>query len=481
MFSWSVRLLLWRVRSNGVLVVGLVCVAGKALLYHTHINKDSSFDQHIFLLVRNTPHTRIASATTPQHHRITPVVNMPPKKAKVSAAQKAANKAAGIEKRKATMAAKAAQNLRNNPAFQAVLARANARFGSEEEHARSGTASEAQQSGGEHEEEDEPITPVTPNMAGKRPAPADGSSAAPSRKRPHTVAGTGSPVVPPAREQDYVENDEDAYDPEAAGEEGDAEASFEAEAPPSSRKGKGKARAGTSTAASKNAERLRRAALAGPLRAPAASKSAAAHAEFQQILDRSLDVDLDDPSVINNTRLVWKVCERCASHLDQGKHTSHLRGASAAVLTWSIGHTCSDGSDDPYFPRRCARCAKGNGKCVWLRPSSHSGLYEALNNAIRAWLAWEQSARGGDEEETLRTQVAFHELNDQFLSNLRSFQGSRRQRIGAQATPHKRSGAAGGPSGDLDNVVDQMQRMVAVGESLVDYASMVRGASAIYT
>lgn len=118
---------------------------------------------------------------------------------------------------------------------------------------------------------------------------------------------------------------------------------------------------------------------------------------------------------------------------------------------------------------------------MWLRPSSHSGLYEGLNNTIRAWLEWEESARGEDEEETLRTQASFREHNDRFLSHLRSFQGTRRQRIGAQATPHKRGGAAAaGSSGDLDNVVDQMQRMVAVGESLVDYASLVRGASATH-
>lgn len=399
---------------------------------------------------------------------------MPPKP-KLSASQRAINKAAGIEKRKATMAAKAVEQQVHDPAFQATLARANAQHGGEEQRPSGGAAPEAQQQGGEHE--DEPVTPITSNKAGKRPAPVGEPSAAPSRKRPHTVADTGSPVVPAAGGQDNDEHNNDAYVPEAGGEETGAED----EAPPSKGKGKGKARASTGNAASKTAQRLRRAALAGPLPAPAASKSAGVHTDFQQTVERSRNVDLDDPLVINNTRLIWNVCERCASHLEHGKYTSHLRRVTAAVLTWSVGHTCQDGSDAPFHPRRCARCAKGNGKCVWLRPSSHSGLYESMNNTIRAWLEWEESARGEDEEDTLRAQAAFQELNEQFLSNLRAFQGTRRQRIGAQATPHKRGGAAAaGPSGDLDNVVDQMQRMVAVGESLVDFASLVRGASAIY-
>ena len=132
-----------------------------------------------------------------------------------------------------------------------------------------------------------------------------------------------------AEGQDIQEDDGDAYVPEAAGEEDEAEA----EVPSSNDKSKGKARANTGNTASKTAQRLRRAALAGPLPAPAASKSAAIHAEFQQTSDRSLDVDLDDPLVINNSRLIWNVCERCASHLEHGKYTSHLRRAPAAVLT----------------------------------------------------------------------------------------------------------------------------------------------------
>ena len=115
--------------------------------------------------------------------RITSVTNMAPR-AKLSAAEKAANKAAGIEKRKATLAAK---KQRNDPAFQANLARANANFGDdEEERARSGNAPEAQQQVDEPVEEDEPTAeptaPESSNKAGKRPAaPVGGSSAGPCK------------------------------------------------------------------------------------------------------------------------------------------------------------------------------------------------------------------------------------------------------------------------------------------------------------
>ena len=74
------------------------------------------------LLVRlcHTTHTQTASALTPHHHRD---ITMAPK-AKLSASQKAANKAAGIEKRKRTMAVKAAERRANDPVLQATAARA---------------------------------------------------------------------------------------------------------------------------------------------------------------------------------------------------------------------------------------------------------------------------------------------------------------------------------------------------------------------
>ena len=421
---WGVCLLLWRVRSNGVSVASLACVVGEALPYHTHTLAKTPFSTNTFpRSFSNTPHTRTASVTTPQHHRITSVTNMAPKKAKPSAAQKAANKAAGLEKRKATLAAKAAAKQGNDPACQANLARANANFGdNEEERARSGNAPEAQQQVDEPAEEDEPTAPETSNKAGKRPAaPVGGSSAGPSSKRRRTAASTGPPAAIPVAEQGDAEEAGGEYSPEAEGGEGDEEDDVEVVVPPSGRKSRGKAKAGTSSAASKTAARLRNTALAGPLRPLPASSSNARHTELEQISERSLAVDLDDPLVINNTRTIWKVCERCASHLEHGKHASHLRSVSAAVLMRSIGHTCSGGSDDPFFPRRCARCTKGNGKCVWLRPSSHSGLYEAMNNAIRAWLAWEDLTRGVDEEETVRAAGSFRELNERFLAILRSF------------------------------------------------------------
>lgn len=99
-----------------------------------------------------------------------------------------------------------------------------------------------------------------------------------------------------------------------------------------------------------------------------------------------------------------------------------------------------------------------------------------MNNAIRAWLEWHQTSSGEDEAETVRAHETFVEANEQFTTVFRAFQGSRKDRIGNEfATPSKAKGAAGaGVSGNNDALVAQVQRLVAVGESIVDMAAFVR-------
>lgn len=102
-----------------------------------------------------------------------------------------------------------------------------------------------------------------------------------------------------------------------------------------------------------------------------------------------------------------------------------------------------------------------------------------MNDAVRAWLAWEQHQRDGKEEEAVRAYQVFGERQGKFVSALRAFQQSRNNRIGTEAvTPRKKGGGAAGVSGDNDALVGQVQRLVAVGESLVDMGALVRCASA---
>ena len=124
--------------------------------------------------------------------------------------------------------------------------------------------------------------------------------------------------------------------------------------------------------------------------------------------------------------------------------------------------------------RRCDRCAKQNGKCIWVLPVTHLGLFPGLNAVARAWLAWDQHVCDGNEEEAERASSEFQERNASFMARLKAFQQSRKQRIGNESTvtPRKRGGDSGGP-GDNDALVAQVHRLVAVGESLVDMSALV--------
>ena len=59
------------------------------------------------------------------------------------------------------------------------------------------------------------------------------------------------------------------------------------------------------------------------------------------------------------------------------------------------------GNPDPAQLRRCDRCVRGNGRCLWVLPASHLGLLPAVNNTIRTWVAWVEQTRSGTEEEMI--------------------------------------------------------------------------------
>jgi len=80
-----------------------------------------------------------------------------------------------------------------------------------------------------------------------------------------------------------------------------------------------------------------------------------------------------------------------------------------------------------------------------------------MNDAVRAWLAWEKHQRDGKEEEAVRAYQVFGKRQSKFVSALRAFQQSRNNRIGTEAvTPRKKGGGAVGVSGDNDALVGQV-------------------------
>ena len=51
-------------------------------------------------------------------------------------------------------------------------------------------------------------------------------------------------------------------------------------------------------------------------------------------MERLLDVNLADRQIVANARLIWEVCERCATHIGQGEDTPPLRFGYADILTY---------------------------------------------------------------------------------------------------------------------------------------------------
>ena len=280
-------LLPWRVRSNAVLVVRLVRFAGKALTAsYTHTHQHPP-------LPHNIPHTLLVIASTPPTIRNASANNMAPKRK--TAAEKALNRSAGAAKRMATMAAKKRA---------AAEAANNSNNAANPPHA--------------------PETPVpTSNAAGKRPAVDEPDAPPPRRRHRLSIEDSTPPLnIPsdPDEESEYSELPEGEM----------VSPSF-----PEPTLGPKKTVSKTKTGGkSKQAERVRAVAVAGPRLKIPKSKGTKAQLAAEATIERSLDVNLEDRQIVANARLIWEVCERSATYIAQGEDTLPLRFGYADVLTY---------------------------------------------------------------------------------------------------------------------------------------------------
>lgn len=168
-----------------------------------------------------------------------------------------------------------------------------------------------------------PETPVpTSNAAGKRRA-VDEPAAPPPRRRQRVSIEDNTPPLIISSEEDEESESDDLPEGEMVG------PGF-----PEPTLGPKKTVIKTKTGGkSKQAERIRAAAVAGPKPKIPKSKGTKAQLAAEATMERSLDVNLADRQIVANARLIWEVCERCATHIGQGEDTPPLRFGYADVLT----------------------------------------------------------------------------------------------------------------------------------------------------
>jgi len=320
-----------RFRSNAA---SLSSVVFAALQLHIHTSlwqEQSSFFQTLSThpLLHNSLRDHINSASYTHRIRIAAVDNMAPKQ-KMTQAQKAQSKAAASAKRKATLA-------RNRARFGTPADEGNNMDNSLNEGQHRGAADPATPQDTVADASNDVEIPAKPSSR-KRKAPVSGTVTPKQRKRRAAVTPAGSPVVvvgPEAAEEEEDDNASESEQEYWPAEEEVGPGNTTPELPNKSRKGSGKTKAGgkKSVAAEKMLAKERGVAVSGPQRMILKSAVDQVKKNPHDTLQRSRNVNLANPLVVNDAHLIWAVCERCIRHLDEGEHTPRLCYGCASVLT----------------------------------------------------------------------------------------------------------------------------------------------------
>jgi len=158
----------------------------------------------------------------------------------------------------------------------------------------------------EEEAEFEPV--ATPSGSSKRSKRSKGKGKAPQPATPEPG-------------QEHEDHDNDA-------EEGSASGGSAARTP---RKGRGKGRDGLTVKQQKREDALMGGPFVGKLRFCAGD-------DLESRIERSMAEPTDE--MMANREFIWKICERCASHLQSGTCPQHMRYKFVPVLTDSRSHLC---------------------------------------------------------------------------------------------------------------------------------------------
>ena len=168
----------------------------------------------------------------------------------------------------------------------------------------------------------------------KRKTPSSKPVAAPPPKRRAAVTPSGSPVV---ISDDGDEESSEVLSNESgdAGESGVEQSSPEPPPKPSKSKGKALATSIKSTAAMKRSAKKRAVAVAGPEQNVHNSVIGSVRMNVGYILNRSRVDISSDLAFLNDSKVIWEVCERYTTHLDEGKQTLRFRYGYDIVLIYT--------------------------------------------------------------------------------------------------------------------------------------------------